>query len=99
MLSPVEIEDVEQMRQMVGIDDVELREQVRHLRVGDLVKLTFLADGGRSETLRVRITSARRGNFSGELLTGARTPQLAHLRAGSPVTFTRAHVHSVSTSP
>jgi hypothetical protein len=99
MQTPVEIQDVEELRQRVGIDDVELRKQVRRLRVGDLVKLTFLARPGKAETLCVRITSVRRGRFGGDLVAGARTPQLSHLRGGSPVTFTRAHVHSVPKGP
>src|SRR5262245_46303721 len=63
MQTPAEIQDVEQMRQRVGIDDVELRDEVRRLRVGDLVKLTFLAGAARAETLCVRSTSIRRGTF------------------------------------
>jgi len=99
MQTPVELQDVEQMRQRVGIDDVELREQVRRLRVGDVVRLTFLAGAGKAETLCVRITSIRRGTFSGELVAAASSPQLAGLCRGSPVTFTRAHVHSVPSNP
>jgi hypothetical protein len=99
MQTPIEIQDVEELRQRAGIDDVELREQVRRLRVGDLVKLTFLAGPARAEILCVRLTSIRRGKFSGELVSGARTPQLAHLCRGSLVTFTRDHVHSVPKSP
>jgi len=99
MQTPVEIQDVEQMRRRVGIDDVELREQVRRLRVGDVVRLTFLAGVGKAETLAVRVTAIRRGRFSGELLAAAKAPRLAGLSRGSPVTFTRAHVHSVPKSP
>jgi hypothetical protein len=93
--NPIEIQDVEQLRQRVGIDDVELREQVRRLRVGDVVRLTFLAGPGKAETLAVRVTAIRRARLSGELVAGAKSPQLAGLSQGSPVTFTRAHVHSV----
>jgi hypothetical protein len=99
MQPPVEIQDVEQLRQRAGIDDVELREQVRRLRVGDHVKLTFLAGPAKAETLCVRLTSIRRGKYHGELVRGARTPQLAHLCSGSRITFTRAHVHSVASNP
>src|SRR5690349_15927073 len=43
MSDVVEIQDIEQMRQQEGIDDVELRGEVRQLRAGDYVRLTFLA--------------------------------------------------------
>jgi hypothetical protein len=91
----VEIQDVEWLRQQAGIDDVELRRQVRRLRVGDVVRLTFLAGGGKFETIRVRITSVRRPRFSGELEAAATSPRLSGLHRGTPVTFTGAHVHSV----
>ena len=96
MNDSVEIQNVERMRRQAGIDDVELREQVRLLRVGDVVKLTFLAGPGKSETLRVRITAIRRPRFTGELATAASSPQLAALAAGSQVRFTGDHIHSVS---
>ena len=54
----VRIEDIERLRQEAGIDDVELREGVRRLRVGDHVRVTLLAAGkpGTKETVVVRIT-------------------------------------------
>ena len=66
MRARVEIENIEEMRCRQGIDDVELREAIRGLRVGDVVRLTFLAGAGSSagETLSVRVTSIR-GNASG----------------------------------
>lgn len=91
----IEIQDIEGMRQQAGIDDVEVRRQVGGLRVGDVVRLTFLASGGRSETLRVRIKSVRRPRFTGELESAATLPCLAALSRGTPVTFTGDHVHSV----
>src|SRR5436309_2910036 len=45
MRNSVEIENIEAMRLLEGIDDVELREGIRGLAVGDLVKLTLLAGG------------------------------------------------------
>jgi hypothetical protein len=99
MRTRTEIQDIERMRQRVGIDDVELREQVRRLRVGDLVKLTFLAGPEKSETLRVRVTSIRAERLRGVLLAASRTPELAGLCAGSQVTFTRDHIHSVLSTP
>src|SRR5439155_13109464 len=40
----VEIENIEERRREVGIDDVVLREDIRGLAIGDLVKLTLLTD-------------------------------------------------------
>ena len=58
MRYPIEIEDIEGMRRLAGIDDVELRSEIRSLRLGDMVKLTFWA-GPSSECLFVRITRIR----------------------------------------
>jgi hypothetical protein len=95
MNKAVEIEDIEALRQQVGIDDVELREAVRGLRPGDVVRLTLVAAGAR-ETVRVRITAARGREFLGRLADGPAAPGLAALRAGARVTFRAAHIHSVA---
>ncbi len=95
MNKAVEIEDIEAMRQEVGIDDVELRKAVRGLRPGDVVRLTFVAAAAR-ETVRVRITGASGREFLGRLAEGATAPGLASLRAGARVTFRAAHIHSVA---
>jgi len=93
MADSVEIQDIEGMRQKEGIDDVELREEVRRLRVGDLVKLTFVT-GPRCETLPVRITRIRGEQFRGQLVA-APSSDLSGLKAGFSVAFTRTHIHSV----
>ena len=92
---PVEIEDIERRRCHLGIDDVELRQAIGHLRVGDHVKLTFLTGGKASagETLVVRITRVSGTDFWGEL-AGSPPPALEGLRAG--LTFTATHIHSLS---
>jgi hypothetical protein len=97
MRSTVEIEDIEGMRQREGIDDVELREAVARLVVGDLVRLTLLpAPGARAgETVVVRITAIRGENFRGRLSRRPVTAALAWLTADAPVAFTRAHIHSL----
>lgn len=98
MPDPVEIENIEEMRRREGIDDVELREEIRGLEVGDLVKLTLLS--GKSfagETLLVRITSIRGPAFRGELAERPVSAALSNLRVGSPVAFTTAHIHSLPT--
>ena len=98
MKSLIEIENIEGMRRHEGIDDVELREEVRRLRIGDLVHLTFRI-GTKScagETLLVRITGTKGGAFRGKLSDRPVSADLAKLHVGSLVAFTRDHVHSVA---
>jgi hypothetical protein len=91
------LEDIEAMRREQGIDDVELREQVRGLLAGDHVKLTFLIAGGppAGETLPVRVVRVRGPSIRGELAARPTSRPLSRLRPGTRVTFTAAHVHSV----
>jgi hypothetical protein len=97
MRNPVEIENIEAMRRREGIEDVELREEIRGLGVGDLVKLTLLSSTNSSagETLLVRITRIRGSAFRGELADRPISAGLSGLRIGSPVAFTAAHIHSI----
>src|SRR5262249_28063980 len=98
MRNAVEIENIEEMRRRLGIDDVELHEQIRGLSIGDFVKLTFLAAGAGSpagETLFVRITSIRAGAFRGKLADRPASRLLTKLRVGWPVAFTAGHIHSI----
>jgi hypothetical protein len=91
----VEIENIEEMRRLVGIDDADLRMEIRALKVGDFVKLTFLSGASSFETLLVRITSIRGSTFRGKL---AEKPSAARLRKLGPeaaVAFTTAHIHSL----
>jgi hypothetical protein len=96
MRKAVEIEDIEQMRQSEGIDDAELRDEVRQLQPGDLVNLTLLPEGKSlgGETLVVRITNRQGHAFRGKLVSRPTSPQLAHA-AGRALTFTTNHIHSV----
>jgi hypothetical protein len=98
MQHPVEIENIEEMRLQEGIDDVELREEIRSLRAGDFVKLTFLTEANSlaRETLLVRITSIRGDAFRGKLAHRPVSSGLSELRLGSTVVFTRTHIHSLS---
>src|SRR5947209_20416805 len=84
MVNPAVIENIEAMRRQEGIDDVQLREEVRGLKVGDLVKLTLLTDAksSTSETLAVRITSVRGRIFHGELAGKPTSAGLSTLRVG-----------------
>ncbi len=96
MRYPIEIENIEDMRRREGIEDVELWEEIRALQVGDMVKLTFLAGPHVSETLLVRITSIRGAALRGKLMNRPTCKGLSRLRAGLPVTFTTAHIHSLA---
>jgi hypothetical protein len=97
MRHAVEIENIDELRRREGIDDVELREEIRTLHVGDTVMLTFLTLTGPSarETLSVRITSIRGDAFRGKLADRPAFVGLSNLRVGTPVTFTRAQIHSI----
>jgi hypothetical protein len=97
MQHPVEVENIEEMRRREGIDDAQLREAIRGLRVGDRVNLTLLTgrELGGGETLVVRITRIRGSAFRGQLAKSPSSKALSHLQAGSPVTFRRDHIHSI----
>jgi len=98
MRSVIEIENIEGLRQEAGIDDVELREGIRRLGAGDVVRLTFLASGklSRGETLLVRITSIRGLLFRGKLVSRPASAALADLRAGTVIVFSGANIHSLA---
>ena len=97
MRNPIVVEDIEGMRRRQGIDDVELREEIRGLTIGDFVKLTLLTRRGSctGETLSVRITRIKGSLFFGELAVRPTFNGLMKLRVGSPVRFTTDHIHSV----
>jgi hypothetical protein len=97
MRHALEIENIEEMRRQVGIDDVELHAEIRGLQVGDCIHLT-LHTGTKafaSATVLVRITSIRGGTFRGKLLQGPAFRGLSSLLAGSPIRFTADHIHSI----
>ena len=85
MAKPVEIENIEEMRRRVGIDDVELRQAIRGLRIGDYVKLTLRtgATSSAGEVFLVRITRIRGPEFRGKLADRLASPARSGLRAGS----------------
>jgi hypothetical protein len=97
MRKPIEIENIEEMRLRAGIDDVELRQEIRGLRIGDLVKLTLMT-GAKScvgETVFVRITSIKGNEFRGKLAQRPASAGPSKLRVGLAVAFTTAHIHSL----
>src|SRR5438132_434493 len=65
----VAIENIEDMRCREGIDDVELREEIRRLHIGDFVRLTLLTGTTTSAgaPVLVRITRIRGHAFRGKL--------------------------------
>ncbi len=99
MRNLVEIENIEEMRRRQGIEDVELHGEIRALRSGDFVKLTFIAPTGSSETLRVRITSLKGDAYRGKLADQPVSAGLSNMKAGSTIVFTDNHIHSVAKAP
>jgi len=91
----IEIEDIEEKRRIAGIDDVDLRQEIRGLRVGDVVNLTFVAGSHAFETLLVRIASIRGSAFRGNVANVPSAAGLSTLRVGSSFAFTAAHIHSL----
>jgi hypothetical protein len=98
MRDRVEIENIEEMRRREGIEDVELRQDICGLRVGDAVNLTLLSGvtSSAAETVRVRITSIRDYGFRGKLTSKPASAGLSTLDVGSAIVFTAAHIHSLS---
>jgi hypothetical protein len=94
MRERVEIENIEEMRRSVGIDDVELREAVDGLTAGDLVRLTVLRGARPGVAVLVRITSVKGSAFRGKVARGPAGDQ-GTLRVGSLLAFTAAHIHSI----
>jgi len=101
MRIPIEIEDIDYLRRKEGIHDIELYEEIRGLRIGDYVRLTFLVKDKAltGETLLVRVT-----NIQGEILKGRLADQpvsrgLAKLRLGSRINFAADQIHSVAPAP
>ena len=93
----MEIENIEDMRRRQGIEDVELEEAIRELKVGACVKLTLLTGtpGAAGETLLVRITSICGETFRGKLVKKPTSAGLSGLGIGFVLSFTRSHIHSL----
>jgi hypothetical protein len=91
------IEEIDALRRQNGIDDVELRQEIAGLRVGDEVRLTFLAGPGlpAPQTLRARITHIGDGGFCGRLVDAPAGRAPPALRRGAAVSFTAGQIHSV----
>ncbi len=96
MRAAIDLENIDELRQSHGIDDVELHEAIARLRVGDHVFLTFLSGTHLRATLPVRITRIRAGQFRGRLVGTIARPELLGLRPNILVTFTAAQIHSIA---
>src|SRR5436305_235020 len=100
MSKSVHIENIAAMRRQAGIEDIQLEEKISRLKLGDLVKLTFLTSAKprkgesiKGETVLVQITKIKGHALSGTLANKPVTPELSHLEIGSPVAFTAANIH------
>ena len=80
-----------------GVANVQLRDQIRKLQVGDTVKLTFLSGtlSFAGEMLLVRITSIEGPVLHGKLTRRPTFIGLAQLRVGACVTFATDHICSI----
>jgi hypothetical protein len=98
--SAILIEDIAGMRRRNGIDDDDLRDDIRRLAVGDLVRLTLRAEqAAAGETVVVRITEVRSAGFRGALAGRPASKSLAGLGIGFALGFTAEHIHSVPNRP
>jgi hypothetical protein len=95
------LEEIDALRRENGIDDVELRQEIARLLVGDQVRLTFLAGPGlpAPRTLRARITHIGDGGFRGRLVDAPAGRAPGALRRGMAIDFTAGQIHSVVPSP
>lgn len=91
------VQNIEEMRQREGIDDVELRREIRAMKIGDCVRLTLLSPhrSAGSETVLVRITRIDGTSLRGALLTRPTTKGLNVLPADLSLSFKREHIHSL----
>ena len=96
MRQTLEIQDIEEMRRVEGIDDVELRLGIRTLKVGDCVKVSLITGAASFETLQVRITSICGSTFRGKLANRQTCMRRLKLRGGTSFGFTTAHIHSIA---
>jgi len=95
MQDNVEIENIEEMRRQEGIDDDELRVEIRGIKVGDFVRLTLVTSTKGLETVLVRVTSIRGSNFRGKLVKRPNAAGLRKLGTDAAIAFTTSHIHSL----
>ena len=97
MRNHFEIENIEALRRQVGIDDVELRQAIRELRIGDIVKMSVATKTPcAGQTLRVRITRIDGLAFRGKVAMVPAGAAWTALRVGAAIAFTADHIHSIA---
>jgi hypothetical protein len=90
------IEDIAGRRRREGIEDPDLRDAIRNLAVGDLVRLTLRANGSPAgETVVVRVTEISLDGFRGALAGRPESKGLMDLSVGFALSFTADHIHSL----
>lgn len=89
------IENIEQQRQREGIDDVELREQIARLVVGDLVQVTLITGPRSFESALVEILAIEGETFRGKLARKPDSPALGKVKVRAEIAFAAAHIHSI----
>jgi hypothetical protein len=90
------IENIVGMRRRAGIDDADLRDAIRRLEVGNLVRVTLRADQSASwEVVAVRITEIGAAGFRGVLAGRPTAKGLSSLGSGFALGFTSDHIHSI----
>jgi hypothetical protein len=101
MRQPINLENIAELRRRQGIDDIELRQAIRGLKIGDVVKLTHLTGEGEfmGETLLVRITSIRGSKFRGKLASKPASTHPSGLVIGTGVGFSADQIHSLAKRP
>ncbi len=99
MSNVIELENIDEMRRKEGIDDVELRQEIHDLGVGEFVRLTLVTGPTTFESLLVRITSIQGDNFRGKLAGSSASAGHAKLQDGTRIVFTTAHIHSLPKAP
>jgi hypothetical protein len=95
----VEIQNIREMRLRRGIDDLGLRDEIRGLAVGSVVRLTLVTgpEPFTGAALLVRITHISGHRFQGELTRKPPGGGMSKLRPGASIAFTTAHIHSLAT--
>src|SRR5262249_12815937 len=94
----MEIENIEAMRRLQGIDDAELHQEIRALQKGDCVKLTLLPlnKASSGDLLGIKIIRIEGNSFRGRLAKKPALAELRKLRIGSLISFSADHIHSIA---
>jgi len=91
------VQNIEEMRRREGIEDEELRRDIRAMKIGDCVHLTLISNQRPmgSETVVVRVTRIDGSKYEGALLTRPLSKGLNTLPTDLALFFKREHIHSL----